>query len=165
MSDNKHTILFDEDATSFRESYRELLTDAGFHVIEASTTLEALTILQRQPVDLILVDMRLKDNEDNNDVSGLEFARLPAFRQIPKIVLTAFSVSYDNLREVTGFSPEELPSVYTFVGKKEGPKPLIDAIRACLSNYDVVPTYKTPRLSFNKRIRLPETMRMRRRRS
>lgn len=79
------TILAVDDQASFRFLLQQQLSNAGFNALLASSAEEALEIMQRQPVDLVLSDLVMPK------VSGLEFlARIKAdFGNIPFILLTA----------------------------------------------------------------------------
>jgi hypothetical protein len=55
-----------------------------------------------------------------------------AFRHIPKIVLTAFPTSYENLRKALGSALDELPPAVAFVNKAEGPQALLEVIGRAL---------------------------------
>ncbi len=131
MVSDKYVLLWVEDEDSFRESYRSHLEKAGFTLIEVKTPEEALEKLSDSElyVDMALIDMRLKDNDNKRDFSGLKLASNFDLRHIPKIVLTGHPVRLGDLRELTGFGQDDLPSVIAFVDKREGPEALIQAIR------------------------------------
>jgi PAS domain S-box-containing protein len=63
------TVLLVEDDEIIRLTTREMLSDIGCKVKEASTAQEALKILDEQPVDILLTDVGLPG------ISGLELAR------------------------------------------------------------------------------------------
>jgi PAS domain S-box-containing protein len=63
------TVLLVEDDDLIRITTTEMLRDIGCKVKEASTAQEALTILDEQPVDILLADVGLPG------VSGLQLAR------------------------------------------------------------------------------------------
>lgn len=52
-------ILFIEDEKLIREMYSQRITDEGFKVFSASTTDEAEKILEKEKIDLILLDLLL----------------------------------------------------------------------------------------------------------
>lgn len=127
-------LLADNDA-DFRETWGKVLSDAGYNVKLASSPHQAQNILREARVDLAILDLRLVDDKDDKDISGLEIATDKAFRHIPKIVLTAFSISYENLRKALGPSVDELPPAIAFVGKVEGPEALLGVIRHALETW------------------------------
>jgi hypothetical protein len=83
-------------------------------------------------VDLAVLDLRLEDDNDENDISGLKIAGMKSFRYIPKVILTAFPTSYENLRKILGPNVDELPGAVAFVDKTEGPDALLTVIRQTL---------------------------------
>ena len=62
-------ILVVDDETSMREMLRIVLRRDGYQVIVAQNGTEAIELLQRQPVDLLLSDIRMPD------VSGVDVLR------------------------------------------------------------------------------------------
>ena len=59
------TVLVVDDEPLIRWAVREGLESAGFHVVEAATAREALTVLEGSaPVAVALLDVRLPDSDD-----------------------------------------------------------------------------------------------------
>ena len=54
-----HQILVVDDRESVREVLREQLSELGYGVLEAADGLEALALLKRAPVDLVVTDLRM----------------------------------------------------------------------------------------------------------
>ncbi|MFZ4859714.1 MAG: sigma-54-dependent transcriptional regulator [Desulfuromonadaceae bacterium] len=79
------TILAVDDQASFRFLLQQQLSNAGFNPLLASTVKEALALMERQPVDLVLSDLVMPD------VDGLAFlTRMQErYSSIPFILLTA----------------------------------------------------------------------------
>lgn len=86
-------ILVVEDHPLNLQLVRDLLENAGFDVLHASTGEEALLAARSERPDLILMDVRLPD------MDGLEVTRLlkeaPETRDLPIVVLTAFAMRAD----------------------------------------------------------------------
>ncbi len=80
------TVLVLDDETEILASlYRQLQRE--FHVFTATTTAQALTLLDRQPVDVVIADQRLPD------ANGADFLR-EVYRNRPdttRILLTGYS--------------------------------------------------------------------------
>jgi len=79
------SILITDDDSAFRETIREMLEPFGYHLAVASDGEEALQIVERDPVHLLLLDMHMPR------LTGLETAKRaqrlgPA---IPWILLSA----------------------------------------------------------------------------
>ena len=77
-------IVDDEDAT--RNLCREVVADSGLHVRMASTTEQALEILDQYPVDIVLTDLRIPE------LGGLELLKRirEFYPQTAVIVLTQY---------------------------------------------------------------------------
>lgn len=67
-------LLVDNDA-DIRETYNLLLESEGYTVFVAASTKPAWRILEAAPIDLVIVDVRLEDNEEQHDFSGIHFAK------------------------------------------------------------------------------------------
>jgi len=63
------TLLVVDDESSTRDICREVATDAGFHVLTATTTEEALEILDQQAIDIVLSDLQVPQ------IGGLELLK------------------------------------------------------------------------------------------
>jgi two-component system cell cycle response regulator DivK len=86
-------ILVVEDQEDNRRILRDLLTSAGYEIIQAENGEEALTAAARERPDLILMDIQLPL------LDGYEATRRikadPALRAIPIIVVTSYALSGD----------------------------------------------------------------------
>lgn len=108
------TILVVDDEPSIREVVSIYLGRAGYRVLVAEDGQTALEILEREPPDLVVLDLMLPE------VDGLEIARrLRAAGDIPIIMLTARREETDRILGlemgaddyvVKPFSPRELVS-------------------------------------------------------
>jgi CheY-like chemotaxis protein len=125
----KQTLLFAENEATARDTWATVLSRAGFDVRRAANPQQARDILHSGEIDLAVLDLRLVDDDDPADFSGLEVATDRAFRHIPKILLTAYPVSYEQLRRAVGPAIDDLPSAVAFVDKSEGAEALLVVIR------------------------------------
>ncbi len=86
-------ILVVEDQEDNRQILRDLLTNAGYDLVEAENGEEALTAAERQRPDLILMDIQLPV------LDGYEATRRlkahPELRATPIIVITSYALSGD----------------------------------------------------------------------
>ncbi len=106
------TVLVVEDELKIRELVRRYLEREGLSVLTTSSGAEALTMLETQQVDLIVLDLNLPD------VSGETVAAEVRSRSaIPILMLTAKSTEADRIRGLElgaddyltkPFSPREL---------------------------------------------------------
>jgi len=86
-------ILVVEDQEDNRRILRDLLTSAGYEIIQAENGEEALAAAARERPDLILMDIQLPL------LDGYEATRRiksnPGLRAIPIIVVTSYALSGD----------------------------------------------------------------------
>jgi two-component system chemotaxis response regulator CheY len=90
-------VLVVDDDESILDFVREALEDEGFEAVTATDGAEALDLADRQPPDLILLDMRMPI------MDGWEFARIYAERpgpHAPVIVMTAARDAADIATEI-----------------------------------------------------------------
>ncbi len=89
-------ILVVEDHEDNRRIMNDLLSGAGYDVIEAVTGEEALRVAEAEHPDLILMDIQLPG------LDGLEATRRikanPALRHIPVIAVTSYALSGDEAK-------------------------------------------------------------------
>jgi two-component system, cell cycle response regulator DivK len=89
-------ILVVEDQEDNRRILRDLLTNAGYEIIEAENGEQALAVAARERPDLILMDIQLPL------LDGYEVTRRikadPALRAIPIIAITSYALSGDENR-------------------------------------------------------------------
>jgi len=69
------TILFADNDTDFLQTWREFLEKEGYQVIPASSPSEARSVMEQQPVALAVIDIRLINDSDTKDMSGLNLAK------------------------------------------------------------------------------------------
>ncbi len=130
----KATILFADNDPEFLKTRAEFLEREGYQVIPAADPTEARRLLeQRGGIDLAIVDIRLVDDDDERDTSGLTLAKEVA-RSVPKIILTGFP-TYQAVREALGPVLEGLPPAVDFLAKEEGPEAMIQAVERALATH------------------------------
>ncbi|HLO31873.1 MAG TPA: response regulator [Anaerolineales bacterium] len=117
-------ILVVEDQEDNRQILRDLLSSAGFEIIEAETGEEALVAASSQRPDLILMDIQLPV------LDGYEVTRRikanPLLQEIPIIVVTSYALSGDE-----GKAREA--GCNDYVTKPYSPRELLAKIRNLLS--------------------------------
>ncbi len=108
-------ILVIEDHEDNRRIMRDLLTSAGYELVEAVTGEDGVALAETQHPDLILMDIQLPG------IDGYETTRRirasPALRRIPIIAVTSYALSGDDAKAFEAgcdgyvakpFSPREL---------------------------------------------------------
>jgi two-component system KDP operon response regulator KdpE len=87
------TILVVDDERPLRDFMRRNLEVRGFHVITASNGLEALAHFQKQPVDLVILDIMMPH------MDGLETTRrIRQLSLVPIIILSALDEEQDKIK-------------------------------------------------------------------
>lgn len=123
----KETLLLADNDPEFLRMLGPKLTDAGYAVIWAENPIQARSVLTDRGIDLAILDLRLEDNHDKGDVSGLTIARDVA-RTVPKIIISEYA-SLDDVRDDLGLSVVDgLPNVVRFVKKEQGVEAILKAI-------------------------------------
>jgi CheY-like chemotaxis protein len=118
------TILAVDDNRIALMSRRLLLESAGYTVVVASDAAEAVDIVHRQAVDLVLMDYYLPSGNGSEARREMKIAQ-PA---MPILVLSG----------VTEL-PEDLSNVDLFLSKLDGPEHLIATLRK------FIPPKKSPK--------------------
>jgi CheY-like chemotaxis protein len=123
-------ILFADNDPSFLETRCEFLEQRGYSIVRASSPVQAKELLVGGRVDLAVLDIRLMNDEDEQDISGLILAREIAF-SVPKVILTGFP-TVETARAALGSRIDGLPLAVDFISKGEGPDALAGAIAKAL---------------------------------
>ncbi|MBI2759791.1 MAG: winged helix-turn-helix domain-containing protein [Chloroflexi bacterium] len=111
-------ILFADNDPEFLTARSEILERAGYQVTAASSLAQAEEALTDYWFHLAILDVRLIDDFDERDLSGLRLAKQEAHSCIPKIILTKFP---EHIREMLdGLSP-----ILEFVAKADDSRVLL----------------------------------------
>lgn len=140
----KRRLLFADNDPDFLDTRAEFLEIAGYAVLKARSPEQVRQLLADAYIHIAILDIRLVDDDDEQDTSGLSLAKDPAFTLIPKIILTGFP-TYRAVREVLGPVVDGMPAAVNFLAKEEGPDVMIQAIEQ----------------SFAKHIRLNQSLKVR----
>lgn len=129
----KIKIVFVENNRDFLLTTKEFLEAVGLEVIPATSPEEARAVLSRTDIDLAILDIRLEDDDDEKDVTGLLLAAEDTFLSVPKIILTAFPVA-EYVRIALSKVGGTLPLAVDFVAKQEGAEALLASLTKALAN-------------------------------
>lgn len=126
-------VLLVDNSADYRHSLLGLLGLEDYEVEEAGSVTEGKEKLLAGDFDLALVDLRLTDDEDDYDFSGLEVTRLAGELGIPCVVITAFpSVQATRLalqsREKEALAVDLIP-------KRDSPQSILDTIKLVLRRH------------------------------
>jgi DNA-binding response OmpR family regulator len=113
-------ILVVDDEPNLRLVYREVLGEEGYEVLEAESVKETFDILNREPVDLVVLDIKLRSE------SGLDVLQriTKEFPTIPVVLCSAY-VSFQN--DYTSWLAD------SYIVKSSDPQELLREIRRVLS--------------------------------
>jgi CheY-like chemotaxis protein len=101
------------------------------YVVEVATSVDEARRLQRaRAPEVWIIDLRLRDDTDSKDTSGLLLAR-ELGADVPKILLTNYP-SVKAVREALAPGPDGRPSTVAFVSKREGLDALARVVRLAL---------------------------------
>lgn len=127
-------ILFIDNDPDFLQTRAEFLQRAGYQVVEAVSVEQARQLLEEGFFHLMIVDIHMVDDTDEHDRSGLALAKDPAYLSVPKIILT-IDESFETAREALRPGPDGLPAAVHYLGKKEGPQAMIEAVQEALTEH------------------------------
>ncbi|MEA3335859.1 MAG: DNA-binding response regulator [Chloroflexota bacterium] len=133
MYDHSKTILFLDNRKSFLDLNARLLEHEGYRVKKAHTLRDADRIWQDEYFQVAIIDIRMQDDDDPEDISGLLWALKDTCQHIPKIILTAYE--QEHLRETLDLVLDDQSMIVGFVSKPEGPDRLHDVIEKVFANH------------------------------
>lgn len=111
-------ILLADNRDTHRETFVEFLRLRGYQVADVVSPESCLRAVEIDPPHLAILDQRLIDDEDEQDVSGLTLARrLPP--RLPKIILTAFP-TWEMTRDALTVTEQGAPPAAFYISKLEG---------------------------------------------
>ncbi|GEM_PF-598552 len=127
-------ILYVDNDEAFLQTRAEYLEQAGYQVVPAHTVEDARELFETRPVDLAILDVRMVDDDDDKDVSGIQLAKEERYAPIPKIILTDYP-DYRTAREALGSVLEGMPVAVDYLDKKEGPQAMVERVQKLLVQF------------------------------
>jgi two-component system cell cycle response regulator DivK len=119
----RNAVLIIEDHEDNRRIIRDLLTSAGYEIIEATSAGEGVTVAETYRPGLILMDIQLPDFD------GYEATRRikanPSLCHIPVIAVTSYALSGDEVKALEA-------GCDAYVTKPFSPRALLTKIREYL---------------------------------
>lgn len=127
-------ILFADNDPDFLETRSEFLEKAGYKVIKATSVADAERCLRDIWTPVAILDIRLENDDDDKDWSGITLAKSKLCRAITKIILTNYPSPLVNaLLEIErGDKQQRMVAV---LDKKDGPEILIDTLETAFKEY------------------------------
>jgi two-component system cell cycle response regulator DivK len=120
-------ILVVEDQDDNRRIIRDLLTSAGYELIEALDGEAGVRLAESERPDLILMDIQLPLLDGHEATRRIK--QNPALRSIPIIVVTSYALSGDDVKAVAA-------GCDGYVAKPFSPRQLLSMIRGFLDKTD-----------------------------
>jgi CheY-like chemotaxis protein len=115
-------VLLVEDDQAARDGYATYLTNEGYQVLTAGTGQETLTLMTRDRVDIVVLDLGLPD------IDGWEVARrlkaAPQTANVPIIALTGSGLPHERVSAMRAGCDRHLT-------KPCAPTELLEAIEHC----------------------------------
>jgi two-component system, cell cycle response regulator DivK len=116
-------ILIVEDQEDNRRILRDLLTNAGFKLIEATTGKEGVRLAELSRPDLILMDVQMPVLDGHEAMQRIKAQ--PELRSIPIIVVTSYALSGDEAKAIAAGAD-------AYVAKPFSPRAMLATIRRFL---------------------------------
>lgn len=114
---NRHVVLIVEDEFLLRMNAAEMISEAGFEVVEAGNADDAIAILETRPdIHVVFTDIQMPGSMDGLKLASFVRGRWPPI----KIVATSGFVSVGE---------GDLPEGSRFLTKPYQPAQIIDALR------------------------------------
>lgn len=126
-------ILLADNLEPYLNTCADYIALAGYEVEKARNPEEARRRIEEGGIHLAVLDLRLTNNDDDKDFSGLTVAKETS-PTIPKIILTAHE-TWDAVREALGTADSDEPPAVDFIAKKEGLASLLARIRHALDRF------------------------------
>ena len=126
------TLLLADNAKPFRNTLARFFRRAGYEVVTSGSPEEAKEALKtKDNIDLAILDIRLNDDKDESDLSGLDVAREKSC-PVPVIFLTNFPAA-NLVTQAMGRMRGKEPLAEEFLEKREPPEMLLAATRRLLA--------------------------------
>jgi len=120
-------ILFADNDPDFLNTRAEFLERGGYDVVKAINLSESEWLLRNAYIHLAILDIRMQNDDDDRDESGLTLVKQVEYSSIPKIILTDHE-SADAVRAALKRQFGEFAAAVDFIYKAEGPEILISAV-------------------------------------
>jgi len=126
---NKLRVVFADNDVDFLNTRKEFLEDVGIEVIPATTLPKARQALGMPGIHLAILDVRLENNKDDKDMTGLLLATEEDYLLVPKIILTGYDKEEHLVPKIGG----KLPLYLAYIQKDAGPEAMLAAIIKALA--------------------------------
>lgn len=128
----RRILLVDNDP-DFLATRAEFLERAGFDVFKAITLADAEKHLRDGWVHLAIFDIRMVDDDDEKDFSGMTLINIDFTHTITKIVLTSFNTPL--VRDLVRIAQRTQPLMLDVIEKAEGPDALVTVVKEAFAQH------------------------------
>jgi len=122
-----NTILIVDNDPEVRQANRLMLEGVGYRVFTADSVEQAKRILQEKRIYLAIVDVRLRDDHDPNDVGGLDLAA-ELEPPVSKIILTGFQSAEITRQALLRHYLKQVAPADNIIAKQDGPRRLKEVV-------------------------------------
>lgn len=127
------TVLFVDNHVDFLDTRAEFLEQAGYRVLKAYTLGQAKQQLLNSYFHVAVVDIRMEDDDNPNDLSGLRLCEDLARESVPVVLLTEFP-GLDSMGRALRPNPDGSRLAVDYVDKRDGPQALIQRLESAFQN-------------------------------
>lgn len=127
-------ILLADNDPLFLHTRAEFLTRKGYQVIPVASVTEVESALEQFNIHLMILDIRLENDDNERDISGILLAQKASLRNIPKLILTGYPDPYTSRASLKPL-PEGWHPAINYIGKEEGPEALLQAVNEALATH------------------------------
>lgn len=120
-----HRVMVLDDEPVARQIMRRYLGLHGYETLDAGTVDDAVAILKREPVDAVILDVRLAEERTGLDVLR-SLRQIPGLEKLPAIILTgkilddAEELAITRARAFLFHKPESLDVLINFLDQMLG---------------------------------------------
>ncbi len=127
-------ILFADNDPDFLETRSEFLEKVGYKIVKATSVAEAERCLREIWTPVAILDVRLSDDDDEKDLSGVTLAKSDLCRSITKVILTNYPSPLLNalLEMEKGDRQQRMVAV---LNKKDGYEVLLQTLEKAFKEY------------------------------
>ncbi|MBS1786145.1 MAG: response regulator [Acidobacteria bacterium] len=125
----QYTLLLADNDVDYLESLRDYFDRKHFEVRTATNPDDAKAILEQGGIDLAILDVRLENNSNKQDISGIRILKVAP--EVPKILLTRW-LNYETLRKANKESLDGKLRPAACVDKKDEFSAILSAVRNTL---------------------------------
>ncbi len=126
-------ILFVDNDPDFLETRSEFLERAGYQVVKATSVAAAERCLRQIWTPVAILDIRLENDDDDKDWSGITLIQSELCRSITRITLTNYPNAFNTFLAIEkGARPQRMVVV---LDKKDGPHILLQTLEKAFKEY------------------------------